>query len=132
MPAAKDTVQSSAPKTTLAPTSETKVTGGNAIKKSTQPKASRKSTSATPDRIPKRRVLREPPPYRDPQAQSTKKRPPAVDNSKQATPSPEERYRMIAVAAYYRAEKRGFIDGNPAQDWMDAEAEVEQLISKHK
>lgn len=55
---------------------------------------------------------------------------PPVDNSKQITLNPEERYRMIAVAAYYRAEKRGFIGGDPAQDWVDAEAEVERLIGK--
>lgn len=44
--------------------------------------------------------------------------------------NPEERYRMIAVAAYYRAEKRGFIGGDPAQDWVEAEAEVARLINQ--
>ena len=55
---------------------------------------------------------------------------PPVANSKQITLNPEERYRMIAVAAYYRAEKRGFISGDPARDWVDAETEVEHLIGK--
>lgn len=59
----------------------------------------------------------------------TSKKPPK-DNSKQLTLNAEERYRMIAVAAYYRAEKRGFIGGDPAQDWTDAETEVERLIGK--
>lgn len=37
-----------------------------------------------------------------------------------------DRQRMIAVAAYYRAEKRGFT-GNEAdavQDWLEAEMEI--------
>ena len=55
---------------------------------------------------------------------------PSADNTKIVTLNPEEHYRMIAVAAYYRAEKRGFIGGDPAQDWVHAEAEVERLISK--
>jgi hypothetical protein len=38
--------------------------------------------------------------------------------------NPEERHQMIAVAAYYRAEQRGFANGDPMQDWLEAEAEV--------
>ena len=37
---------------------------------------------------------------------------------KDIRPSPEERRRMIAEAAYFRAEKRGFVDGDPSADWM--------------
>lgn len=51
------------------------------------------------------------------------------NNKKPSDINPEERYRMIAVAAYYRAEKRGFIGGDPSQDWVEAEAEVNQLIN---
>ena len=36
-----------------------------------------------------------------------------------------DRQRRIATAAYYRAEKRGFIGGNELQDWLNAEAEIE-------
>lgn len=46
-----------------------------------------------------------------------------------ATPiTPEQRYRMICDAAYYRAERRGFIGGNPAEDWNAAEAEIDGLL----
>lgn len=46
-----------------------------------------------------------------------------------ATPiTPEQRYRMICDAAYYRAERRGFIGGNPAEDWTAAEAEIDGLL----
>lgn len=42
--------------------------------------------------------------------------------------TPEQRYRMICDAAYYRAERRGFIGGDPAQDWAEAELEIDQLL----
>ncbi|MCK6488177.1 MAG: DUF2934 domain-containing protein [Planctomycetes bacterium] len=31
---------------------------------------------------------------------------------------------MVAEAAYYRAEKRGFAPGNDLQDWVEAESEI--------
>jgi len=37
-----------------------------------------------------------------------------------------DKYEMIATAAYYRAEKRGFNGGNPVDDWLMAEAEINQ------
>jgi len=42
--------------------------------------------------------------------------------------SAEERERLIARVAYFRAEKRGFAPGNELQDWIEAEAEVLRLI----
>lgn len=39
--------------------------------------------------------------------------------------SPMERWKMVAEAAYYRAQKRGFIGGNPMDDWMEAEREID-------
>lgn len=37
-----------------------------------------------------------------------------------------DRYQMIATAAYYRAEHRGFTGGNPVEDWLAAEAEIDR------
>lgn len=37
----------------------------------------------------------------------------------------EERDLMIAIAAYYRAEHRGFAPGCELEDWLAAEAEIE-------
>jgi Protein of unknown function (DUF2934) len=34
----------------------------------------------------------------------------------------------IAVAAYYRAQRRGFTGGDPVADWLAAEAEVDAGI----
>jgi len=42
--------------------------------------------------------------------------------------STEKHQNMIALAAYYRAEQRGFLEGDPVADWLEAEAEIEQLI----
>jgi hypothetical protein len=42
----------------------------------------------------------------------------------------EEKHRMIATAAYYRAQKRGLSDGDPVADWLEAEKEIEALSQK--
>lgn len=42
----------------------------------------------------------------------------------------EDREKMIAQAAYLRAEQRGFMGGDPVQDWLTAEAEVDALLSQ--
>ena len=42
--------------------------------------------------------------------------------------TPEERHGMICNAAYYLAERRGFAGGDPFQDWVEAEKEVERLL----
>ena len=48
---------------------------------------------------------------------------PARKLSKPAIDSIEWR-QMVAAAAYFRAEARGFAGGSPEQDWLDAEAEL--------
>ena len=44
--------------------------------------------------------------------------------------SPEQRYRMIAEAAYYIAERRSFAPGDPAADWAQAEMQIAALLKK--
>jgi Protein of unknown function (DUF2934) len=41
-----------------------------------------------------------------------------------------ERQQMISVAAYLRAERRGFSGGTPEDDWFAAEAEVEAMLER--
>jgi hypothetical protein len=41
---------------------------------------------------------------------------------------PEQRAALIAQAAYYRAEKRGFEPGHETEDWLAAEAEVDATL----
>jgi hypothetical protein len=45
--------------------------------------------------------------------------------------SEDQRLSMIAEAAYLKAEKRGFAGGNPVDDWLAAESEVDTLLSSH-
>ncbi|MCU0833935.1 MAG: DUF2934 domain-containing protein [Chromatiaceae bacterium] len=44
--------------------------------------------------------------------------------------SPAERYRMVQEAAYYKAEKRNFDPAFDAQNWAEAEAEVDAILAK--
>ncbi len=40
----------------------------------------------------------------------------------------EDRQEMIAIAAYYRAERRSFDGGDPMLDWLEAEAEIDSMV----
>ena len=42
--------------------------------------------------------------------------------------TPEERWRMIAVAAYHRSEKHGFSPGREMDDWLQAERDINELL----
>ena len=42
----------------------------------------------------------------------------------------EERWKMIAIAAYHKAEARGFAPGGEEQDWLGAEEEIDLLLSR--
>ena len=42
--------------------------------------------------------------------------------------APAERRKLVAQAAYYRAERRGFAPGGEVQDWLEAEAEIGRLL----
>lgn len=54
-------------------------------------------------------------------ARSRAKKPAAVPE--------EQRRNYIEVAAYHIAERRGFVPGNPLEDWVQAEAEIDRLIA---
>jgi hypothetical protein len=43
--------------------------------------------------------------------------------------NPQIRHDMIANAAYYRAEKRGFSGGCELEDWLEAEAEIDRTLT---
>ncbi len=42
----------------------------------------------------------------------------------------EERWRLIAETAYLRAEQRGFEHGDPVNDWLEAEREVDARLKR--
>ena len=47
---------------------------------------------------------------------------------RKSTVTPEERYKMIAAAAYSRAERRGFASGHALDDWIAAETEIDTML----
>ena len=42
----------------------------------------------------------------------------------------EDRYRVIAEVAYFRAERRGFAPGSELGDWLAAEIEVDDILGE--
>lgn len=48
--------------------------------------------------------------------------PPRVDS--------DIRHAMIAQAAYFRAERRGFEDGSQLDDWFEAEREISRILDE--
>lgn len=44
--------------------------------------------------------------------------------------SPEERHNLIVAAAYGHAECRGFAEGCEMEDWLTAEAEIDQRLKQ--
>jgi hypothetical protein len=38
----------------------------------------------------------------------------------------------VSRAAYFRAERRGFANGSPIQDWLEAEAELRQALRQDR
>lgn len=54
---------------------------------------------------------------------------PAAGRGEAPVVSPEERLRMIAEAAYCRAEHRGFFAGCELEDWVQAGAEIDRFIT---
>ena len=45
--------------------------------------------------------------------------------------TPEEWHEMVATAAYFRAEQRGFSAGSQEDDWLAAEAELKSAMELH-
>lgn len=46
--------------------------------------------------------------------------------------TPEQRCRMIAEAAYYLAERRGFSGGDMVEDWRAAEADIDLMLGREE
>lgn len=47
-----------------------------------------------------------------------------------ATIDPVLRHELISEAAYFRAERRGFIPGSEVEDWLVAEREIDARLTK--
>ena len=53
----------------------------------------------------------------------------AASSVRRAFIDPEQRRAMIAEAAYYKAEHRGFASGYELEDWLAAETEVDGALA---
>ena len=59
---------------------------------------------------------------------SAKKARPATQAAESAPTRLACREQLVAEAAYYRAEKRGFQAGQEVEDWLIAEQEIDSLV----
>ncbi len=92
---------------------------------------SSRSATAKPAVPPKETSARKP---AAPAQDSSREPAPSARSRKQPGSEPtaisaEERRALIAQAAYFRAEKRGFAPGGEERDWLEAEAEVDALLA---
>lgn len=55
---------------------------------------------------------------------------PSARSSGDGPASNEERARLIAEAAYFRAQARGFAPGHELEDWLQAEAEIDRMLRR--
>ncbi len=64
-------------------------------------------------------------------AKEKEAKPVARKVNKKRTVTSDQRWAMIAIAAYYLAEKRGFAEESSVGDWLEAEREIDhQLLSQ--
>lgn len=96
--------------------------------KTTAQKAAPKTTSSKKSSATQQTAAKKTPATKKPAAskQSAAPRKPA---SKAWSPSNEERYNMIQVAAYYLAERDGF-SGDPVGYWTAAEIQINNMLAK--
>ena len=52
----------------------------------------------------------------------------ALAASRKIAASPEDRYHMIAIEAYYRAKRQSFDPRYTVQQWIEAQAEVDRML----
>lgn len=85
----------------------------------------RKRTKITPAAKPKTATAK---PGAARKAGNKRKKPAAEAPAPTQPVNTDERWKLIAEAAYLRAERRGFGVGDPLADWLDAEREVDERL----
>ena len=112
----------------------TKSKASVAKKTSTETAAAKKVTAKKPAaKVTAKTTAKKPAAVKKPAAAPKKaaaKKPAAPRARKAAhTPSPEQRYRMIEVAAYFLAEKNSF-SGSSLDYWVAAEAQINGMMGE--
>lgn len=54
----------------------------------------------------------------------------STETSSHTSTTEHDRHRMIAVAAYFLSERRGFAPGEAERDWVLAEHQIERMIEE--
>ncbi len=106
---------SAAPKGKKTVTPAAKAAAKTAAKPAKAAKAAKPAPKAAAKRAPAKAAAK---PAAGPKA--ARKRKPKID--------PEQRQHYIEVAAYYIAERRGFLAGCETEDWAQAEHEIDELL----
>ncbi|MDK9703859.1 MAG: DUF2934 domain-containing protein [Sulfuritalea sp.] len=91
-------------------------------------KAKTTATTAKPKPVVKAGAAKAAVPKAAPKTAAVK--PKRASAKKSAGIPPEQRRNYIEMAAYYIAERRGFAPGNPLEDWIQAEAEIDRLLAE--
>lgn len=88
------------------------------------------STTKSPTEKKSRNMARGEPPPDKPTVRIRKRTTATAEINPSAAPilTSEARYQLIAKTAYFLAEKRGFQNGSPEQDWFDAAVQVDKLF----
>ena len=104
-----------------------KKTAGKATAKPAEVKAkSSKAPAAVKPASPSKTAALKPSPAKTPSKKPAPKK--AATATANVVVTEEQRYRMIAEAAYYRAESNQF-KSDPIRDWIDAEKDISILLS---
>lgn len=106
-----------------------------AKKSASKPTAAKAATTAKPAAAkpaakPKAAAKAVPVPKAAPKAatKTTAKKPAKVTAGNKVPQAQRAHY--VEVAAFYIAERRGFAPGDPLQDWVAAEAEIDRLLAE--
>jgi hypothetical protein len=114
------------------PSTDKKKTSSSAAKPTAGAKPAVKKPVAAKVAAPKKAVAAAPKKPVAPTKSAAPKKPAAKSaTAAKSTVTPEQRYCMVAEAAYYHAERQGFM-GDPVQNWIAAEAEIAAILSKKK
>lgn len=99
-----------------------------ATSKATTAKTTSKPAAAKKAAAPKTTGTKKPAAAKKPAAEK-KLAAPRKTAAKKTAVGPEERYRMVEVAAYFLAERNGFA-GSPVDYWTAAEIQISKLLGK--
>ena len=112
-------------------TSKTKTAAKKAVKKKTTAKKATTAKSAKTKTATKATVKSET------KTKAADKKSSATGNIKKKTKMAAKsssgdgkRFTLIQQEAYYIAEKRGFVGGDPEQDWLMAEKQVDEMLKQ--